>query len=276
MDFYCRNSLDIGIKTKIELDDFKNKLQWLYNVCEVLDFVHVTGRRLAELSSVVNNSSMIHINASIEVNAVLLTVLNYFDSFDYLFLYGKKNKPKKSNLYRLSLNQQFSNPTYILLDGLRNTLTHRHPINMRNVKFFGIDNRMGLALSPYEFNYDEINIEPFIIENSKEREKIKFIRQEPFDPGYSFFGNWFAWDHGKTFCYLDCEDLGKGIFDFMLEMLIDVIIRNEANVVDLLRSVKEIGNLQIYLKENDTHYHGCEGFHVIKPYLHLFQRMKII
>jgi len=262
-------SKDIGINDENELFALKEKTGWLYNVCEVLEYTNIVGRRLAELSTIANNSGKINTNETIEINSVLLTILIYFDSFDDLFYFPQKNKKHpfvNKNIFQWKLSKPFKNSTYKLLNGMRNALVHRHPINMRFMRFFGDNNRIGLALSPFEFKYF-IQVSPKMLDNSRKRRNIKFIREEPFDTTYNFFGSWFAWDHGKTSCYLDCEDLGKGIFDFLFNLFLDVVNRNDDNIREFLILVRKIGTLHVYLKEKDSYYDVCSGFHVIKPFL---------
>jgi len=100
------------------------------------------------------------------------------------------------------------------------------------MRFLGILNRMGLALSPIEFGR-YIHKEPEIIKDPMIGKQIKFIREEPFDPKYGFFADWFAWDKGKTLCFLDCEDFGNGISDFLFGLLSDVVKRNDENILSL-------------------------------------------
>jgi len=269
MNFTTIHSKNIGINTESELLALKEKTQWLYNVCEVLEFTHIVGRRLAELSTIANKTGKINTNQTIEINSVLLTVLIYFDSFDDLFYFPRKNNKYpffNKNIFQWQLSKPFKNSTYRLLNGMRNALVHRHPINMRITRFFGDNNRIGLALSPFEFKYG-IQLSPKMLDNSRKRRNIKFIREEPFDPAYNFWGSWFAWDNGKISCYLDCEDLGKGIFDFLFNLFLDVVNRNDGNIRELLLIVRKIGTLDVYLPENNTHYDVCSGFHVIKPFL---------
>jgi hypothetical protein len=197
-------------------------------------------------------------------------VLNLSDSFFNLFFFPyTKNKKvfylKNDTEYQWQITVPFKNPTTKLLNGLRNALVHRHPINTRNMYYLGVDNRMGLALSPIEFNR-YIHLSPKILEVPMTRKQIKFIREEPFAPEYGFLADWFAWDKGKTLCFLDCEDLGDGISDFLFSLLSDVVKRDDGNLKDLLFLLRKIGNRDVYLPEIRTTY-SIGAYHVTKQFI---------
>jgi len=262
----------IGIKNESEILSLKNKAHWFYNVCEALEYTDIVGKRMAQISHKVNNnlSNKISNNISIEVNSILLMVLNLSDSFFDLFFFPyTKNRnvscPQNNIEYKWQITVPFKNPTCKLLNGLRNALVHRHPINTRNMRFLGTTNRIGIALSPIEFNR-YIHLSPKIIEEPKTRKQIKFIREEPFSSEYGFLADWFAWDKGKTLCFLDCEDLGNGISDFLFDLLLDVVKRNDGNIKELLFLLRKIGNRSVYLPEIRTSY-GIGAYHVTEPFI---------
>jgi len=263
---------EIGIKDESDVLSLQNKANWFYNVCEALEFTAIVGKRLAKICCKINNnlSNKISSNTSIEANSVLLTVLNFSASFFDLFFFpsamnGKISCPQNNIEYKWQITVPFKNPTARLLIGLRNALVHRHPINTRNMRFLGIANRMGLALSPIEFNR-YIHLSPKIIEEPNTRKKIKFIREEPFDSKYALFANWFAWDKGKTLCFLDCEDFGNGVSDFLFTLLSDIVKRNDGNIRDLLSLLRKIKNGSVYLPDIRTSY-DIGAYHVTKPFI---------
>jgi len=263
---------NIGIKDESEIQSLKNKAHWFYNVCETLEFTEIVGKRMAQISHKINNniSNKISKNISIEINSVLLMVLNLSVSFfDLFFFPNKKNEiiscPQNDIEYKWQITIPLKNPTAKLLIGLRNALVHRHPINMRNMRFLGTTNRIGLALSPIEFDR-YIHLSPKIIEKTSTRKQIKFIREEPFPPEYSFLADWFAWDKGKTLCFLDCEDLGNGISDYLFNLLSDVVKKNDGNIKDLLCLLHKIRNRSVYLPDIRTSY-DIGAYHVTKPFI---------
>jgi len=263
---------NIGIMDESDLLSLRNKAHWFYNVCEALEYIDIVGKRLAQISRNINNdlSNEINYNISIEANSVLLMVLNLSDSFFDLFFfpYAKNRKiscPQNDIEYKWQITVPINNPTVKLLNGLRNALVHRHPINTRNMCFLGTANRVGLALSPIEFNR-YIHLSPKIIEKPKTRRQIKFIREEPFSSEYGFLADWFAWDKGKTLCFLDCEDLGNGVSDFLFSLLSDVVKRNDGNIKDLLFLLRKIGNRSVYLPTIRTTY-DIGAYHVTEPFI---------
>jgi len=262
----------IGIKDASEILSLQNKAHWFYNVCETLEYTEIVGKRMAKISHKINNnlSNKISKNILIEINSVLLMALNLSDSFfDLFFFPNAKNKkmscPQDDVEYKWQIKVPFKNPTAKLLNSLRNALVHRHPINTRNMCFLGTTNRIGLALSPIEFDR-YIHLSPKIIEETKTRKQIKFIREEPFSTEYGFLADWFAWDKGKTLCFLDCEDLGNGISDFLFNLLSDVVKRNDENIRGLLFLLRKIGNRSVYLPDISTSYR-IGAYHVTEPFI---------
>jgi len=260
----------IGIKDESDIQSLQNKANWFYNICEVLEYTDIVGKRLAQISNNIHDGlkNEIDFNVSIEANSVLLMLLNLLDSFTDLFYYpSSKNKPCPQNEieYQWKIKIPIKNPTVKLLNGLRNALVHRHPINMRNVRFLGIGKRMGVTLSPVEFNR-YIHLSPRILENRDTRKQIKFIREEPFMSEFGLMDDWFAWDKGKTLCFLDCEDFGVGIAGFLFNLLSDVVKRNDDNIKDLLFLLRKIGNCDVYIPEKHTTY-SIGAYHVTNPFI---------
>jgi hypothetical protein len=271
---------EIGIKDENEMLSLQNKAHWFYNVCEALEYTEIVGKRLAQICRNINNdlSKEISYDISIEANSVLLMILNLSDSYFDLFIFPDVKKrivpcSKNDKECHWETTVLFKkNPTFRLIKGLRNALVHRHPINTRNMRYLGTTNRMGIALSPIEFNR-YIHLPPNIIEEPMTRKKIKFIREEPFDPKYGFRPDWFAWDKGKTLCFLDCEDFGNGISDFLFGLLSDVVKRNDGNIRDLLILLRKIKNKSVYLPANraslpaiNTSY-SVAAYHVTEPFI---------
>jgi hypothetical protein len=272
------NASEIGIKDENEVFSLKDKAHWFYNVCETLEYTDIVGKRLAQICRNINYdlSNEISYDISIEANSVLLMALNLSESFFDLFLFPNTKKRKATSTkyekeYQWQTTVSINNSTYELLNGLRNALVHRHPINTRNMRLLGISNRMGLALSPIEFGR-YIHMEPEIIKNPLIRKQIKFIREEPFDPKYGIFADWFAWDKGKTLCFLDCEDFGNGISEFLFGLLSDVVKKNDGNIKELLFLLRKIKNKSVYvsasrtIKGINTSYR-VGAYHVTEPFI---------
>jgi hypothetical protein len=263
---------NIGIKDETELQLLCNKANWFYNVCEALEYTDIVGKRLAQISCGINNDFLNKIsnNISIEANSILLMVLNLSASFFDLFFfpYTKNRKvscPQDKINFQWEITVPFKNPTAKLLNGLRNALVHRHPINMRNMRFLGNSNRLGIALSPIEFNR-YIHLSPKIIAEPKTRKQIKFVREEPFSTEFGFLADWFAWDNGTTLCFLDCEDLGNGISDYLFNLLSDIVKRNDVNIKDLLLLLRKFGSRSVYLPAIRTSYY-VGAYHVTEPFI---------
>jgi len=270
---------DIGIKDENEVLSLQDKAHWFYNVCEALEYTDIVGKRLAQICRNIHNnlSNVISYDISIEANSVLLMVLNLSESFFDLFLFPNSNKrnfsgKKYEKEYQWQTTVPINNSTYELLNGLRNALVHRHPINTRNMRFLGISNRMGLALSPIEFGR-YIHKEPDIIKDPMIRKQIKFIREEPFDPKYGVYADWYAWDEGKTLCFLDCEDFGNGISEFLFGLLSDVVKRNDGDIRNLLFLLSKIKNKSVYLPASRTSEptintsYRIAAYHVTEPFI---------
>jgi len=270
---------DIGINDEDEVQSLQAKAHWFYNVCEALEYTDNVGKRLAQICRNIHNdlSNVISYDISIEANSVLLMVLNLSESFFDLFLFPNSNKRIASNTkyekeYQWQTTVPINNSTYELLNGLRNALVHRHPINTRNMNLLGISNRMGLALSPIEFG-SYIHIKPDIIKDPMSRKQIKFIREEPFDPKYGVYADWYAWDKGKTLCFLDCEDFGNGISEFLFGLLSDIVKRNDGDIRNLLFLLSKIKNKSVYLPARRTSKptintsYRIAAYHVTEPFI---------
>jgi|GEM_PF-4446469 len=267
----------INIKNENDLRSLKDKADWFYNVCEVLEYAGVVGKRLAEISRG-TKTKFDNLNLAIEANSVLTVVLVFLDSFADLFDSDNTRKktclfylckyiksPKKETKFRWQISMPFKgSPTFKLLRGLRHAVVHRHPINMRDVGFFGSDKRMGVGLYLFEFDSD-IRLSPKKFENTLKNNQIKFVRKELFVSQSGIADKWFAWEEGKTLCFLDCEDLGDGISEFLFDLLLEVVKRNDNNIVGFLKLLREIGDRSILFPDNGVSYSCCRGFHVVEP-----------
>ena len=87
---------EIGVKDKSDVESLKDKVHWFYNVCEVLEYTDIVGKRLAQICHNINNdlSNKMSNEISIEANSVLLMVLNLSESFFDLFLFPNTKKEK--------------------------------------------------------------------------------------------------------------------------------------------------------------------------------------
>jgi len=284
----------IGIKSENDFSELNEKKNWFYNVCEILEYANSAGKRLADISREITPEKYESENGryAIEANSVVLTVLNLVDSFNSLFIFRKNGavkevcpldvkyeckfirEPKNDLSFRLRTSSSFQGLSvpYKLLHGLRNALVHRHPVNTRNVRFWGSGKRMGISLAPFEFGNDrDIKLSPRWLENPKARKQIGFIRDEPFVPvhGYaSEIDKWFAWENGRVRCYLDCEDLGENISELLSNVLSKIVKQNDNGVRELLILLREIGDRDIYFPEKHVSPHFSHSiFYVFEPVL---------
>jgi len=269
----------LNIVSEKDFNHFLEIGNWFYNVCEVIEYIDANGKRLAEIC--LNSKPTFKTDKhAIEANAIMLNISNLITSFsDDLFFI--KGDIKKGNNFKWELNIPFSKEqnmgqSFKLLHGLRNAIVHRHPINTRNLHFIGHDNNLGILLYPCDFdrNGDAIRLSPNIIEKTQTFNKLKYVNKERINPQKSLLTiqDWFYWNNGTMLCYLDCYLLGKDIANYIFDLFMCLVKRDDGNIKTYLSQLQLLGNNTLRCpKTNVVHRAGESWFHVVAPFLNKIQ-----